>query len=298
LISLADFARLAAEFPAELAATVEPLRIGDQVFSTGDQPLVMGCVNLSKDSTYRESIAMSAGSAIRRGQILHAQGAGLVDVGAESTTASACRVTSGEQSATLIPVVRGLSEAGVPVSAEGYDPEVIGDCLAAGAQVVNYTGSEDEEKIFDLVAAHRATIILCFTRGANVRDVAGMTVDDDPLPMLTEYFTARVARARDRGVERIIIDPGMGFYYANLVDPRKRIHYQTQVLLHSFRLRTLGLPICNALPHAQPFFEDQYRIAEGFFAVLAALGRTDVLRTHETAQVVAVRAMLSELNSR
>jgi dihydropteroate synthase len=58
--------------------------------------------------------------------------------------------------------------------------------------------------------------------------------------------------------------------------------------LHTFRLRELGWPICHALPHAFEYFRDEVRSAEPFFAVLAALGKTDLFRTHETARVRAV----------
>ena len=46
--------------------------------------------------------------------------------------------------------------------------------------------------------------------------------------------------------------------------------------------------MCNALPHAFDLFEDEFRKAEGFFAVLARLGGTDLFRTHEVAHVRAV----------
>ena len=55
--------------------------------------------------------------------------------------------------------------------------------------------------------------------------------------------------AQEAGVSNIIIDPGMGFYYGNLVDPLTRVRHQTKVILNSFRLRELGFPICQALPY-------------------------------------------------
>ena len=70
------------------------------------------------------------------------------------------------------------------------------------------------------------------------------------------------------------------------------MRHQTRVLLNSIRLRVLGLPICHALPHAFDLFEDQFRSAEGFFAVLARLGGAGVFRTHE---VPAGRAVLDAL---
>ena len=67
-----------------------------------------------------------------------------------------------------------------------------------------------------------------------------------------------------------------------------RIRYQMKTFLNAFRLRKLGWPVCNALPHAVECFGDEVRSAEPFFSVLAALGRTDLFRTHEVPRVRAV----------
>jgi hypothetical protein len=60
------------------------------------------------------------------------------------------------------------------------------------------------------------------------------------------------------------------------------------VFLNTFRLRALGFPICHALPHAFECFGEEVRCAEPFFAVLAALGKTDLFRTHEVPRTQAV----------
>jgi dihydropteroate synthase len=70
------------------------------------------------------------------------------------------------------------------------------------------------------------------------------------------------------------------------------------VLAQAFRLRPLGVPVCNALPHAFDLFEDEFRKAEGFFAVVAALGGTALFRTHEVAHVRAVLAAMGSLTVR
>jgi dihydropteroate synthase len=113
---------------------------------------------------------------------------------------------------------------------------------------------------------------------------------------LLEHFTSRVEVARAAGVDRIVIDPGMGFYYGNLTDPQTRLRHQARVITNTFRLRRLGLPVCHALPHAFDTFEDQFRTAEGFFAVLAMLGGTSMLRTHEVPQVRAVARAMQTLS--
>src|SRR5271167_3732331 len=110
--------------------------------------------------------------------------------------------------------------------------------------------------------------------------------------MMRDYFSRQIEIAQRQGVDKICLDPGLGFYYRNLQDSAVRIRHQMRVFLNTFRLRALGWPICHALPHAFECFEDEVRSAEPFFAVLALLGQTNLLRTHEVAKVRGVlRAM-------
>lgn len=289
MLSLRALAELADRYRDDLDQPVASIDIDGVVLATSDRPAIMGTLNLSRDSTYRDSIAVSTESAIRKARTMMAQGADIVDIGAESSTAAAARVTAADQIAALVPVIEAVTDAGVVVSAETYEPAVVRACLEAGARILNLTGTEHHEEIYRLAAEFDATVILCYVGGANVREITDVEVDADPFPGLLDYFTARVAEARSFGVDQIVIDPGMGFYYGNLVNARVRVQHQTRVITQSFRLRRLGLPICQALPHAFDIFEDQYRTAEGFFAVLAQLGGVTLWRTHEVAQVRAVR---------
>ncbi len=294
MVDLTFLARLATDHPEALGHPVAPVTIGGVERDLDAEPLIMGVVNLSRDSTYRDSVAVSPESAIRRARVMHAQGAGVVDLGAESSTLRAARVGESDQAAALVPVIEALAADGVATSVEAYSPQVVRECLRAGASVVNLTGGTDLEEIYELAAAHDAAVVLCYVAGANVREVADVTLGADPLPGLIDYFAARIAQARSHGVENVVIDPGLGFYYGNLTDPTVRARHQTQVLLNSFRLRVLGVPICQALPHAFDLFEEEFRTAEGVFAVLAALGRVNVYRTHEVARV---RATLRALDA-
>jgi dihydropteroate synthase len=139
-----------------------------------------------------------------------------------------------------------------------------------------------------MVAAHDAAVILCYVQGKNVRDVADFDFSADPIAMMREHFARRIELALKNGVEKILLDPGLGFYYRNLQDSAVRVRHQMTVFLHTFRLRTLGFPVCHALPHAFEYFGEEVRSAEPFFAVLAALGKTDLFRTHEVPRIKAV----------
>jgi len=296
VLSLSALAALAAAHADELDLSVEPLRIGDKAYDTDTTPVIMGTVNLSRDSSYRESIAIHGDSALRKARVMAAQGAHFIDIGAESSTAKAARVSPDDQIAALVPVIEQLTADGIDVSAETYDPKVVRACLEAGAKVLNLTGAAHQQQMFELAAEFHATVILCYVQGENVREITDVTLDTDPFPGIRDHFAERIALARSAGVTRIAIDPGMGFYYGNLVTPAVRVQHQTHVLLHGFRLRSLGLPICNALPHAFDLFEEEFRTAEGFFAVLASLGGTGIYRTHEVPRIAAVLSSMRTLS--
>jgi dihydropteroate synthase len=221
------------------------------------------------------------------------EGADIIDIGAESTTAKAARVGAKSQIEQLVPVIEPLAAEGIIVSTETYEPDVVAAALAAGTQVLNMTGTEHEQQMLEMAAAHDATVIMCFSGGANVREIVDLGVGTDPIPDLLAHFEPRIERAKKLGVKNLVIDPGMGFYYGNLTDPPSRARHQASVLLNSFRLKTLGLPICNSMPSAYALFEEHYRSAEPFFAVLALLCGSTVIRTHEIPKVRLVRDTLA-----
>lgn len=297
MLTMGALAALHAEYVGEAEQPIASMRIGERLFDTDTDPIIMGTLNLSRDSTYRESIAVSVEAAVRKARVMWAQGAHLIDIGAESSTERAARVDAADQALALEPVVRTLAKDGIAVSVETYDPEVARIGLQAGASVVNLTGRQHEEAIFDLVAEAGASVILCHVAGANVREITDAADHGDPVATLVEHFTHRLETARTHGVADIAIDPGLGFFYRDLTDPSTRVRYQSRALLQTFRLRTLGLPVCQALPHAFDLFEDEFRTAEGFFAVLARLGGTGILRTHEVARVAAVTRALGQLDA-
>ena len=139
-----------------------------------------------------------------------------------------------------------------------------------------------------MVAAHDAAVILCFVQGAHVRAVGDFDLSGDTTARMREFFSRQIELATRAGVTKMLLDPGLGFYYRNLQDSAVRVRHQMSIFLNTFRLRALGFPVCHALPHAFEQFGEEVRCAEPFFAVLAALGKTDLFRTHEVPRVKAV----------
>jgi dihydropteroate synthase len=288
MLSLEQLAGILESHREAAAAKAREFSIGGRFFAFNSAPAIMGVVNLSPDSWYRESVCLSAERAIERGQVLHAQGAHIVDVGAESTLDRAARLDESAQAGKLLPVVKALAAAGVLVSVETYQAQVARACLEAGAKVVNLTGTQEAAEIFRMAAAHEAAVILCFVQGPNVREAGDFDLGGDVVGRMRDHFSGLADLAVNNGLERILLDPGLGFYYRNLQDGAVRVRHQMRTFLESFRLRALGFPVCHALPHAFEYFGEEVRCAEPFFAVLAALGKTDLFRTHEVPRVRAV----------
>ena len=84
--------------------------LGSEEWNWVSIPKIMGVINLSPDSWYRESVCLSAEAAIKRGRVLMAQGADIIDVGAESSLNSADRVDSQKQLSRVLPVLKELRQ--------------------------------------------------------------------------------------------------------------------------------------------------------------------------------------------
>jgi len=287
MLSLEDLADLLEEHRAAAAVKVREFAIGGRFFAFNSEPAIMGVVNLSPDSWYRESVCLTVEKAVERGKILQAQGAAMIDVGAESTLAQATRLDQAGQQRKLLPVVKELASANLIVSVETYQKEVARASLEAGARVINLTGMEDAAEIFGLAAEFSAAVVICYVQGRNVREVGDFDLKNI-ITTMQDYFLRQTDAAAKAGLEKILIDPGLGFYYRNLQDSAVRVRHQMMIFLHTFRLRAMGFPVCHALPHAFEYFGEEVRCAEPFFAVLAALGKTDLFRTHEVPRIKAV----------
>ena len=288
MLTLEHLGELVRQHADAVPVRVKEFSLAGRHFAFNSRPAILGVINLSADSWYRESVCLTSDSAIQRGQVLRAQGADIIDVGAESTLAHAARQDEAAQNSKLIPVIKALRTANILVSVETYQPAVTRACLEAGAAVLNLTGTSGSEEMYRMVAAHDAAVIICYVQGGNVREVGDFDFTADPTAMMRDYFARQIDLATRAGVEKIFLDPGLGFYYRNLQDSTVRVRHQMTTFLNTFRLRALGFPVCHALPHAFEYFGDEVRCAEPFFAVLAALGKTDLFRTHEVPRIKAV----------
>src|SRR5260370_7663334 len=122
MLKLEDLSELIEKHREAAAAQVKEFALGGELFPFNTRPAIMGVINLSTDSWYRESVCLTGGGAVRRAKVLQAQGASIVDLGAESTLAHAPRADEAGHNSHILPVVSALRAPCTPMSAEPYLP--------------------------------------------------------------------------------------------------------------------------------------------------------------------------------
>src|SRR5215468_1393795 len=140
---------------------------GGRSLVLGDQTVVMGVVNVTPDSFSDGGQLFDPQKAIEAGVRMVDEGAGIVDVGGESTRPGASAIDDVEERRRVIPVIEGLaSRVTVPISVDTYRASTADQAIVAGASIVNdISGLRYEPKLADVVARSGASLILMHTRG-------------------------------------------------------------------------------------------------------------------------------------
>lgn len=206
----------------------------------GVRPVVVGVLNVTPDSFSDGGRYVDREAAVAHGIAMHRAGAHLVDVGGESTRPGADRVAAGTEADRVLPVVRDLVAAGVPVSIDTTRASVAADALAAGAYLVNdVSGGLADPAMAELVADAGCPWILMHWRGHSrtMQELAGY---GDVVADVCTELGQRAADAVAAGVapERIVLDPGLGF--------AKRAEHNWQLTARFGELVALGFPVLFA----------------------------------------------------
>jgi dihydropteroate synthase len=203
------------------------------------RPLIMGIVNAGEDS-FSDAVRLDTlERQVQHGLALVAEGADLVDVGAESGVTYTPPATAGEEAARVVPLVQRLVAEGVSVSVDTWKPEVARAALGAGAVMLNDVSGLRDPALADLAAITGAALVIMHTRAEPKREA--FPDYDDVVADVETFLRERIALARAHGVddEQIVLDPGPDF--------AKTPQQTVAVLRELERLRALGRPLLLAV---------------------------------------------------
>ena len=198
---------------------------------------VMGVLNVTPDSFSDGGRYLNLDDALSHGVEMWTDGADLVDVGGESTRPGADRVAAEVEIARILPVIKGLSAAGVAVSVDTTRARVAAAALAAGAVIVNdVSGGLADPDMAHVVADAGVPWILMHWRGYS-KDMDSLATYDDVVADVRAELSARVDAALAAGVsaDALVLDPGLGF--------AKKAHHNWPLLRRLDVLRALGFPV-------------------------------------------------------
>jgi len=192
----------------------------DRSLELAGRPRIMGILNLTPDSFSDGGLWLEPARAVEQGLRLLAEGADLLDLGAESTRpgggvygGGARTVPAGEESARLLPVLAALRAAtDAPLSVDTRKGEVARQALAAGADLINDVTALSDPRLGEAVAAAGCPLVLMHSRGELATMQRGIHFDD-LLGEVAAELAAAAGRAVSLGVDaaQLVLDPGIGF---------------------------------------------------------------------------------------
>jgi dihydropteroate synthase len=246
----------------------------------------MGVLNVTPDSFSDGGRYLDPEVALTHAERMVEEGAGIIDVGGESTRPGAAPVTAEEETRRVVPVIEQIvGRLPVTVSVDTSKPEVMRAAVAAGAGVINDVRALRYPGALEAAASSGAAVCLMHMQG----EPGSMQADpryDDVVAEVRGYLLARADACLGAGIprERICLDPGIGF--------GKRPEHNLALLRELRELATLGYPLLVGVSRksligiitGRPAGE---RVAGSIvMAALCAERGARILRAHDVAATV------------
>ena len=249
-----------------------------KVLELGSKTLIMGILNATPDSFSDGGIYLDPKAAIAQAQRMIAEGADLIDLGAESTRPQYVGISAEQEWERLQPILHELiKDCLVPISVDTQKAEVAEKALDAGAHMINdIWGLQKDPLMAQTVAKYNAPIVLMHNKSD--------TEYNNLIPEILEYLNRSIGIALNKGInpKQIIIDPGIGF--------GKTPDQNMEVLSRLEELNVLGYPMLLGvsrksvigrtlnLPVEQRL---EPSIALGTLGIVAGV---DILRVHDVLE--------------
>ena len=251
------------------------------------RPLVMGILNVTPDSFSDGGQHNDVARGLDHARQMIAEGADIIDIGGESTRPGHTPVEADEEIARIAPFIAPLAQKSV-ISVDTMKAKVAAFALEQGAQIVNDVWGFQRDPDLALVASdHRAACVLMHNRE---QEDAGLDIVEDMLAFLSRSLD--MAQRARIPLERIILDPGIGFGKTpeqNMIAVREisRLHQLgCPVLLGASRKRIIGAVTGRTNPND--------RMAGSLaLHLLGAQAGADILRVHDVAPHVDAMKMLA-----
>ena len=249
------------------------------------RPLVMGVLNLTRDSFSDGGRYLDPRAALEHARQLAYDGADIIDIGAESTRPGAAPVPEAEEAARVLPLLSALAAIELPLSVDTRKPGVMRAAIDSGASMINDVAALRAPGAVDTVASSDVAVCLMHMQG-DPQTMQAAPEYGDVVADVASFLRQRVQVCRDAGIaeDRIVIDPGFGF--------GKRVDHNLAMLQRLNELTALGLPLLAGLSRKATIGrltgrEPGDRLAGSLGAALSAVAHgASIVRVHDVRETV------------
>jgi len=261
-----------------------------------ETPRVMGILNITPDSFYKESRYNSEEEILKAAVKMMEEGADILDVGGYSSRPGAKDITQEEESRRVLKAIklisRELSQAIISVDTFRADVarEAVTEC---GAHIINdISGGDADSSMFKVVEELKVPYIMMHMKG-NPRDMQNNPLYDDVVADILRWFGERIFRLHSAGVKDIIIDPGFGF--------GKTTEHNFELLRRLGDFAVAGLPVMVGVSRKSMIWKtlgitaDEALSGTSALNAVALLNGADILRVHDVKEAVQVVRLVEKI---
>ena len=261
-------------------------------------PVVMGIINVNKDSFHKNNRKPDAESAVAMAEKMLQDGATIIDIGGQSTTPSSTLQSPEEEIRRVIPVIEAILKKfpEAIISVDTFYSEVAAKALYSGAAIINdISGGMMDDKMLATVAGYKAPYILMHMKGTP-QTMQSLAQYKDITKEILEYFIQRIATCKAVGITDIIIDPGYGF--AKTTEQNFELLNQSQVF------SILEKPVLTGISRKSMIYKTLENTAEEalngttVLNTIALMKGSKILRVHDVKEAMECIKLTQELQTK
>lgn len=273
----------------------ESYNIGGKEFYF-NMPYIMGILNVTPDSFSDGGIYFNRESAIKHGIEMIDEGADIIDIGGESTRPGSESVSAFEEMNRVIPVLEGILN-GRPESVISVDTtksRVAAEALKRGAKIVNdISGGTFDPELLNVVSYYEAAFIIMHIQG-NPKTMQQNPTYNNLIEDIMAFLINQTAEAKEHGVSKIIVDPGIGF--------GKTFEHNLMIIKELNRFKQTGYPVMigasrkSFIKKIIDEISEDRDVASAVINAIAIKNGATFIRTHNVSYGLQVCRLLNNLS--
>lgn len=247
---------------------------------TFDLPKIMGIVNVTPDSFSDGGKYLNLSSAVDHSLKLIDDGADIIDIGGESTRPGSTPVSFDEELNRTIPVIKKIREINknIIISIDTTKSQIAKHALECGADIINdISGLSFDSEMINVAKLFNAGVVIMHIQG-NPKTMQDNPTYKNVVDEVKQFLSDQSIKAKEKGIDKIIIDPGIGF--------GKTVQDNFNLIRNLPKFQTLGYPVMIGLSRKSFIGKtlaldvDDRDIATVILETISVLNSARIIRTH------------------